>query len=225
MSRIFVPTTGPNDWKRLLADPEKHWRDGYSAKMLAERWEAANGFPTEVARLLGESGLALFRDAELLLAIPEYQVYLPGGRRPSQSDLFVLARGAQGLIAMVVEGKVSEPFGPTVDEWLTQESKGRRTRLAYLKEKLGLADGDLSGIRYQLLHRAASAVIEAERFGASHAAMIVHSFSASDDCFTDYAAFVGLYGAKAAPGHLVKVGEPSGVGLYCGWARGSTIGA
>jgi hypothetical protein len=32
-------------------------------------------------------------------------------------------------------------------------------------------------IRYQLLHRAASVVIEAERFNASYAVLPVHSFS------------------------------------------------
>jgi len=26
---------GPEDWKPLLAEPEKHWRTGYSAKTLA----------------------------------------------------------------------------------------------------------------------------------------------------------------------------------------------
>jgi Domain of unknown function (DUF6946) len=35
-------------------------------------------------------------------------VPLPGGVRPSQNDLFVLARGAKGAIAIMVEGKVSE---------------------------------------------------------------------------------------------------------------------
>ena len=35
----LVPTRGPADWQAYLADPEKHWKDGRSAKMLAETWE------------------------------------------------------------------------------------------------------------------------------------------------------------------------------------------
>jgi hypothetical protein len=43
MSRILSFTTGPDDWKALLADPEKQWRVGYSARTLATCWEAAEG--------------------------------------------------------------------------------------------------------------------------------------------------------------------------------------
>lgn len=35
MKRIYVPTEGPGDWRRLLAKPDLHWREGFSAKALA----------------------------------------------------------------------------------------------------------------------------------------------------------------------------------------------
>ena len=38
----FVVHRQHADWKAWLADPEKHWKDGRSAKMLAESWEAAD---------------------------------------------------------------------------------------------------------------------------------------------------------------------------------------
>jgi hypothetical protein len=28
LSKIYIPTTKPEDWQSLLADPEKHWRQG-----------------------------------------------------------------------------------------------------------------------------------------------------------------------------------------------------
>ena len=31
MPRILL-TSGPDDWQKMLADPEKHWRSGYSAR-------------------------------------------------------------------------------------------------------------------------------------------------------------------------------------------------
>ena len=40
--------------------------------------------------------------------------------------------------------------------------------------------------KYQLLHRTASAIIEAERFNANHALMLVHSFSLANEWYGDF---------------------------------------
>ena len=45
MKRIYVPSTGPDNWRRLLADPSTQWETGFSAKALAYCWEAAEGLP------------------------------------------------------------------------------------------------------------------------------------------------------------------------------------
>ncbi|HPO58416.1 MAG TPA: hypothetical protein PLV53_06185 [Anaerolineaceae bacterium] len=51
----------------------------------------------------------------------------------------------------MVEGKVAETFGPTLEKWLEQPTPGKLKRLCFLKRKLGL-EFDLPGsIRYQLL--------------------------------------------------------------------------
>jgi hypothetical protein len=34
MKRILVPTEGPRDWRRLLAQPDFHWQPGRSAMSL-----------------------------------------------------------------------------------------------------------------------------------------------------------------------------------------------
>jgi hypothetical protein len=52
-------------------------------------------------------------------------------------------------------------------------------------------------VRYQLLHRTASAVIEAERFGARHAVMLVHSFTEENLWFDDFAEFASVFRLKA----------------------------
>jgi len=71
------------------------------------------------------------REMELLLAIPEYQVKLPGGSRSSQNDLFVLARAFDGgLAAIMVEGKASEPFCETLEIWLKGASTGSAASIA-----------------------------------------------------------------------------------------------
>ncbi len=133
MKPIVVPTSGVKDWQSRLADPEKHWRTGFSAKALATCWEEAGGVPPEVSALLSAIG-----QPKLLLAIPEYDVPLPGGDRPSQNDVFALLRATDGLIVVMVEGKVSESFGPTLEEWRKDASAGKTERLL-LQPGAGLA--------------------------------------------------------------------------------------
>jgi len=189
--------TDREDRQSLPADPEKHWRKGYSASALAYCWQEADGFPDRVTRTFEKSDIDLFQNIEMLLAIPEYKVSLPGGSRSSQNDLFVLAKGGGQLISITVEGKVLEPFGDTVFKWLENSSPGRKKRLKFLCSELGLEVDRLSNIRYQLLHRTVSAILEAKRFNASHALMLVHSFSSKDEWFEDYALFATLFGIKA----------------------------
>jgi hypothetical protein len=219
MTRIYLPTSGPHDWQWLLAKPGLHWKHGASAMALADAWEHADGWPQPVAdALAGDDQLA---GLEVLVAFPEHQVPLPGGQTASQSDLFVLARSpAEGLVAIAVEGKAAEPFGDsTVSEWRATDTAGRRKRLAFLLEVLGLEDDHrLAVIRYQLLHRTASAVIEARRFGARHAVMLVHSFSAKDAWLEDFVDFASLCGgARLTKGIVAPVREIGGVTLHLGW--------
>lgn len=159
MGAIFKPTSGPEDWRELLAKPEKHWRTEYSAKALAHCWEKAEAFPPEVFQLFQESEDPACRNIKYLLAFPEWRVSLPGGSQPSQNDLFVLGRTENGLVIIMIEGKVSEPFGETLEEWLAEASPGKNQRLDFLQMQLGLT-GIPETIRYQLLHRTASALIE-----------------------------------------------------------------
>ncbi len=220
--RVFVPTKGTDDWRNLLADPANQWRQNYSAKYLADSWEKSNGFPPEVVELFSTSGIPSFSGLELLLAFPEHRVDLPPGRRsPSQNDLFVIAKGADGgLISIMIEGKVNEPFDKTLREWKKRMSSGKTKRLSYLQDWLGLSADIPDKIMYQLLHRTASALIEAKRFNAGSAVMLIHSFSESDRWFVDYQAFLSLFGIEAVPGKLHFLKNTHGVALYSGWVRG-----
>ncbi|GHO82512.1 DUF6946 family protein [Dictyobacter formicarum] len=35
-NKMYPPTVGPQNWQKLLADPEKQWRTGYSARTIAD---------------------------------------------------------------------------------------------------------------------------------------------------------------------------------------------
>lgn len=214
-NRILVPSSGPDSWSAFLAEPDKQWKKGFSARTLAYSWESASGFPIEIEEVLKSS----FEGPEILLAIPEHQVPLPGGARPSQNDLWVLARSRGQLVSIAVEGKVAEPFGPTIDEWRASPSTGKTTRLKYLLELLDIPEAP-GNLRYQLLHRTASALIEARRFNSKHAVMLVHSFSQSHQWFEDYSAFVELIGGNPTINGMTSVGPRSDIELHLGWVCG-----
>ena len=220
--RIYVPTSGLDDWRRLLADPNKQWKPGYSARALAECWEAANGWPPEVAGVLRSSTEPALTDIEFLIAIPELKVNLPPRGRASQNDLFVLGKAADGrLVAITVEGKVDEPFGPTLGDWSATTSAGKAERLLFLTRELGLLAALPPTIRYQLLHRTTSALLLARRFNASHAVLAVHSFSPTGAWYEDFRAFVQLFGVQdAGRDILYKLRDRESIRLYAGWVSG-----
>jgi hypothetical protein len=218
MTCFYLPGSGPDAWQWLLARPALHWKYGASAMSLAYAWENAEGWPPRVSEALAAD--PDLRELELLLAIPEHQVPLPGGGTASQTDLFVLARSPTAdRVAIAVEGKVKEPFGDeTVSEWRLEGSSGKVKRLEYLLGVLGLSDDERIGsIRYQLLHRTASAVIEAQRFGARHAVMLVHSFSEADLWLKEFQEFAKLYGPPLEKDTVSPVNEIDGVRLHLGW--------
>lgn len=215
MSRILLPSTGAPDWQRLLAKPELHWSIGRSARTLAHAWEGQPGLPPEIQAAFD----ALFPGAELLFAIPEHKTPLPGGHRESQSDLLALVRSDLGLITATIEGKVDEPFGPTIADWDPESSPGRRIRYDYLCDLLGLICCP-THIHYQLLHRTASALTEAKRFGAPNAAMVVHSFSPEKRWFEAYAAFLALFNSDADPDKPQRLDMRDGTILMLAWVTG-----
>lgn len=209
--RTFIPTDNAEDWKRFLADPDKQWRDGYSAKSTAIHWEKSAGLPKDIKQIIKEAGL---ENPDLLLAIPEWKTPLPGGQRESQTDVFALIRTTQGLIVCAVEAKVAEPFGPTVNEWIENASEGKQQRLSYLQTVLGIS-GDIGHLRYQLFHRTASAIIEADNFDAHLAAMIVQSFHKDSLWKEDLIAFASAMDVELGKISQTKSGQP----ILLGWSN------
>jgi hypothetical protein len=220
LARILSFTSGPGDWQSLLADPAKHWRSGYSARTLAHCWEASDGLPPEVSKVLNQPMEPTLANLIPLLAVPEFKVPLPGGRRASQNDIFVLARSAAGPVCIMVEGKVNESFGPTLDEWLVDASPGKDKRLKFLVQTLGISDTLPGGVRYQLLHRAASAIITGEQFRAVAAVVLVHSFSEQRTGWSDYESFVRLFGVRALEAVVQRLPCASNIPLFGAWVTG-----
>jgi len=220
MAEILLPARSLQDWKERLAGAERHWKRGHSAWALAHCWHTVEGFPEEVSRVFLSSGVKVIADLQPLLILPEHRVPLLGRGRASQSDIWVLGRSGDDLVSITVEGKVRESFGKALGRWLQEASAGKRKRLDFLMSVLGSPIQPTPDTRYQLIHRTASALIEAKEFTATHAMMMVHSFSETDEGFEDYASFVSLFGADARVNGVARAGPCNGVDLYFAWIRG-----
>ena len=131
-----------------------------------------------------------------------------------------MAQVTTTLTRAVVEGKVSEPFGPLVSEWIKNPSIGKLKRLAFLCRELGVDQEAVMDVRYQLLHRTASALIEARRFNTDAAMMLVYSFSPSMDWFEDYGKLAALFGLEAEAGEIYHVAQLDDVDFFISWVTG-----
>ncbi len=216
--RLHVPVQRPEDVIHHLGSPT-HWQPGRSAKSAADLWFSANALPPSISAVLTQD--PLLADAVLLDAFFERAVDLGDGQRPSQTDVMAIVSLSDGLGVLAIEAKVDETFGPTVHEWLMEAKDGdftRQRRLSHLCDILGLDTNAVGVIRYQLIHRTASAVLEAQRYRAHDAAMLVQSFCPKRSWYADFVAFVEVMGLEVTQaGAITKSKVCKGVSLRLGW--------
>lgn len=219
--RLHVPLLKPEDVIPHLAKSD-HWKSGHSAQELAIAWsQSSTDFPPAVRAVL--STVPEYSDAELLDGFFEREIELGSPGRNSQADILVLAGLRQEIGIIAVEGKVNETFREFVKNWNT--TPGKQVRLERLAQTLGLDVADVGGIRYQLLHRTASAIYEAKRYRCRHAMMLVHSFSLSHRWFEDFAAFAALMNQPVSvPGSVSTAKMCEGISLRLAWVADSPRG-
>jgi hypothetical protein len=222
ISQLHLPIRRPEDVIPYLGSPG-HWRDGRSAKLIAESWFAADGLPEMVRVTLGRcppDQVSRFAGAELVDAFLERCTELGDGSTPSQTDVLAILRLPDEIAVMAIEGKVDESFGPLTSEWLGEAASTSKKpdRLKRLAQTLGIDVPVCKTLRYQLLHRTASALYEAHRYHAKVAIMMVHSFDANDPGFEDFARLsIALGMPKPVATRLVGPVNREGVDLYLGW--------
>jgi len=223
LRRLFTPSLGPSNWRAFLADSFVQWRREKSAWELAVSWEAAaktnSGIPSEVLKALHTHDT--FATCQLIAAIPEHRVILDDERRPSQNDLWAILWTPRGHASVTIEAKAGEEFDRPIEQWLGEDSKGKDRRLQFLTRTLCLSDPPPGHVRYQLVHRTASAILEARRCHFPLALMLVQSFEESATAWSDYAAFLRCLDLDAARGALAgpkQIQAADGtIGLYIGW--------
>jgi hypothetical protein len=220
VKRIVVPTRSGSDWQRLLAKPQLHWKRGASAMTAAAAWEAAGDtLPAEIAALLESSKDPLLQGQQLLVALPEWQVALEGGETTSNTDVLAICRNAKGLCVIAVEAKVLEDFGPLLKDKRKAASAGQLARLKYLHALLKVEHFEDS-IRYQLLHRTASALLTAQEFHAKAAVMLVHAFDCPPARREDFNAFANAIGSTVLAPSIYRVNSFERPQLYAAWSDG-----
>ena len=157
MARFHIPIEEPNEIIPRLAKQERHWKKGRSAFELSTAWVSANGIPSSVTNVLDQ--VPEWHGAELVEGIFEHETELPGKGRPSQTDLLAIVALNDGHAILGVEGKVDEPFGPLIGDWLADAKDGnRKDRLAALCATLRTDPQAVGGLFYQLFHRTCASI-------------------------------------------------------------------
>lgn len=131
-----------------------------------------------------------------------------------------ITRNELGLAVLAVEAKVNEPFGPTVGEKRAQATPSQKKRLEYLESLLGVPVPFADDVRYQLLHRTASAILIAHQFHAANAVLLIHSFSPNEKWHEDFEAFCLAMGAEILTANVYQVSRFSNPALFLAWCTG-----
>ncbi len=215
-SRISVPLLSAEDVIPHLGKAS-HWKEGRSAKLLADSWFNADGIPRQMKVLLSSS--EIFPNARLVDGWLERKTDLGDGcGSPSQTDLLALISEGTELAVLGVEAKVDESFGPLVHEWLADGSLRKHQRLHLLCARLGIEPGDVQSLRYQLLHRTVAVLLEAERFHTDRAVLAVQSFCPNRTGLPDFENFCTALGVSDF--ETSRLSGPlslGGISLWMGW--------
>jgi hypothetical protein len=239
MANFQIAIERPEEIIPRLGKRELHWKKGRSAFELSTTWMQAKGFPPAVKAVLDKADEWL--GAELLEGLFERGTKLPGTGGSSQTDLLGIVAQKDGNAILGVEGKVDEPFGDPVGEWLKgpkekpgeesadkaereRSKKNRAKRLAALCALLDIDLRDVDRLYYQLFHRTCAAIYEAKQFGYKRAVMLVHSFAEPSGpsnlpaCFEEFSAFANAVGMPiGSPNSISSTKHCGGVELRLAW--------
>ena len=172
ISKTNVITT-VDQWLQFapLMGKEKHWKDGRSAKSLAQ-------FMTDktqvkiLENVLKELG---YDTRGVISCIPEANTVLPGTGNGRNHDLLMIGKD----FVVGIEAKVSEPFGKTISKELEGASENKQYRIDTLaKELFGCeVNEDSEDLKYQLLTGVMGTFFEAIKNAKTKALFLIIVFT------------------------------------------------
>ena len=208
------PIRSTADWIDTVG--KKNYKQGsYSAYQVSQSWRNLNGrLPAPMSKIFESSKDPLFHNLKPEHIVAEKQIYLLDSlKNPSRTDIMSYCSNSMGeTILLCVECKAKETFASRVSSWVAtpDEPPIRRqallfhqkaelvprklNRLKSLNTVLGTNVMPDSHLRYQLLHRTASAIIEGRNLSARAAVMVVQAFTASVENFFDFSDFCDTLG-------------------------------
>ncbi len=217
MAHFQISIVAPEEIIPRLGKGELHWKKGRSAFELASSWMLAASIPPNVRSVL--DGAEEWREAILLEGVFERETELRTRGRPSQTDLLCIVGLPTGNAILGIEGKVDEPFGPRVSEWLSEDVVGgRKARLKALCASLEIDPDSTGNLFYQLFHRTCAVLYEAQRFRYEQAAMLVHSFSTSDAWLPEFMQFAEAVRMPVSGSGTISAPRMcEGISMRLGW--------
>jgi len=224
VSRLFVPTAGTSDWRRLLADSDSQWRAARPAFEVAVAWEGARlterGLPPSAEELFDAS--YAFRGASLLMGIPEHDIRITDRQHGTKADFWALLDATVGVTSMAVEATSGETLHRSAREWLEIATLdgARGARLDRLCELLDMTRNEALDCSYQLLQRTAAAIAEARRFRLQNAFLLLYVLGDHAAPLAAYQHFLRVLGGDGGKDEVVGVGRRGGVDLWLGWLSG-----
>jgi hypothetical protein len=210
-----------DDWIEVVG--KKNWVPRHSAYELAHKWHGCRGLPASLSGVLRNSGVASLAGVKAEVCYVEKPVLLDTGRAPSMTDIMVYARNAKKEpVILGVEGKALEPFGARLFSWARGDKELKRPqgaprrsrvrRLEFLAKHLGISSDPDSAIRYQLLHRTVSVVLESELYGTPAGLVAVQSFCEEGENWDDFCAFLSTLNLKKVNKNVLTGPACLGVG-------------
>ncbi|MCA1699040.1 MAG: hypothetical protein LC790_09130 [Actinobacteria bacterium] len=185
VNRRQRPIQSVDEWGEHAGPASReHWKDGRSAKELANAWIGGDGPDALIALLNTRPETANLRIEE---AVAEAQVGFdsyPGGKR--NHDLLIRGQTAGGAIIIGLESKADETFGETIKSYASKSAAKRASQKpTNAPERLKGLFEDIAGssltekqafgdLRYQLFSAVAGTLAAAA--ADDMAVFIVHEF-------------------------------------------------
>lgn len=205
-----------DDW--IEAVGRKNWVPSYSAYECAMRWRGVTSvLPEPLNYVMRNSGIEVLQGLRPESIVAEHAVFLDTLTTPSRTDIMAFcSNSTHDRVVVAVEAKSREPFSDRVFRWIrtadrtvsAQQQKlfdvsnaivvRKERRLAFLNQVLGTNIDINSELRYQLVHRTASAVLEARNLRAKAAIVVIQAFQPSVENLFDFSDYLDALNVSGA---------------------------
>ncbi len=182
------------------------------------KWRGVKSvLPEPLNYVLRNSGIEVLRGLRPESVVAEHAVFLDTLSTPSRTDIMAFcSNGDNNRVVVAVEAKSRESFSDRIFRWIRTADRSvsaqqeklfdisngiverKQRRLDFLNQVLGTQVYANSELRYQLMHRTASAILEARNLRAKAAIVVIQSFFPSVENLFDFSDFLDALNVSGA---------------------------